>query len=80
MKMKRWSELSGAPGRGDHPDLFTEYATSANWFWNDQGQDGHPPVYQIAWPGARDGLFPWEEGCAEEVITAQPQLWSKPIP
>ncbi|MEL7451802.1 MAG: DUF4262 domain-containing protein [Pseudomonadota bacterium] len=63
----------------DHPDLFTEYATSANWFWKTQGHDGHPPVYQIVWPGARNGFFPWEDGCAENVITAQPKLWSKPI-
>ncbi|MEL6324483.1 MAG: DUF4262 domain-containing protein, partial [Pseudomonadota bacterium] len=64
----------------DHPALFTEYATWSNWFWKTQGHDGHPPVYQIVWPGARDGLFPWEASCAEEVIAAQPQLWSKPVP
>lgn len=79
---KRWSDLledfDCVTTEADHPDLFTEYATSADWFWRTQGRDGHPPVYQIVWPGAQQGLFPWEEDCAQDVITAQPKLWSRP--
>ena len=61
--------------QANHPELFTEYATSANWFWKDQGYEGHPPIYQLVWPGAQQGLFPWEEGCDPDVIAQQPKLW-----
>ena len=63
--------------RACHPDLFTEYAVSAQWFWSQTGNAGHPEVYQLVWPGAKDGLFPWEDGCAQSVIDAQPALWQR---
>lgn len=59
-----------------HKDLYTDYAVSANWFWRETGNAGSPEVYQIVWPGARQGLFPWEKGCAEDVIKAQTPLWA----
>ena len=59
-----------------HKDLYTEYAVSANWFWRETGNVGSPEIYQIVWPGARQGLFPWEDGCAAGVIKAQPPLWT----
>lgn len=58
-----------------HNNLYTEYATSANWFWRDMGRPGQPEMYQIVWPGAQQGLFPWEEGCDQSVISVQPKLW-----
>ena len=58
------------------PELFTEYATSANWFWRHQGHTGHPDVIQLVWPGSKDGLFPWDDGCSPDVIAAQPRLWA----
>ena len=57
-------------------DLYSKYVCSSDWFWRRQGYDGHPPVHQIIWPGAKKGLFPWEEGCDDYVILQQPQLWS----
>ncbi|MDB2437491.1 DUF4262 domain-containing protein [Hellea sp.] len=63
--------------KADHPDLFKEYTVSANWFWKHQGRDGHPEVFQMVWPGAQQGLFPWEEGCDSYVISQQPPLWSE---
>ncbi|MEL7231345.1 MAG: DUF4262 domain-containing protein, partial [Pseudomonadota bacterium] len=60
-----------------HPDLFEEYALSSKWYWNDQGLSGEPDVYQIVWPGAKDGLFPWDSGCDQFVIDQQPQLYIK---
>ena len=62
--------------KADHPELLTEYSTSANWFWKDQVNEGHPPIYQLVWPGAQQGLFPWEEDCDPYVIEMQPKLWS----
>ena len=58
------------------PELFTEYAISANWFWRHQGHAGHPEVIQLVWPGSKDGLFPWDDGCSPDVIAAQQKLWA----
>ncbi len=76
---KRWSDLLegfDCVGReAIRSDLFEEYSTSADWFWRDQGHEGHPRVFQIVWPGALGGLFPWEEGCDQAVIESQDALW-----
>ncbi len=62
--------------KATHADLFSDYAVSARWFWRESGNSGVPEVYQLVWPGARQGLFPWEEGCDQSVIEAQIQLWT----
>ena len=56
-------------------DVFTEYATSADWFWKHQGNEGNPKVFQLVWPGAVSGQFPWEEGCDQMIIDDQEALW-----
>ncbi len=61
--------------RATHDNLFKEYTTSAGWYWKETGHEGRPEVYQLVWPGARQGLFPWDPGCAPDVIEAQPKLW-----
>ena len=58
-----------------HKDLHTEYTVSADWFWRQSGKPGSPEVFQLVWPGAQQGLFPWEHGCDQAVIKAQPALW-----
>ena len=60
-----------------HPMTWTENTLSANWFWRQSGNEGNPEVYQIVWPGAQQGLFPWEEDCDQFVIDVQPHLWEK---
>lgn len=76
----RWKDLLEGfdciSRRATHKDLHSEFTVSANWFWQENGNAGNPEVYQIVWPGARQGLFPWDDGCAQEVIDAQPSLWS----
>ncbi|WP_298196005.1 DUF4262 domain-containing protein [Novosphingobium sp.] len=32
-------------------------------------------VYQLVWPSAATGLFPWEPGCHPDVIALQPALY-----
>jgi len=59
-----------------HPDLHKEYTCAANWFWRHHGNTESLEVYQIVWPGAQQGLFPWEEGCDSYVISQQPKLWA----
>jgi len=75
----RWEDLlegfECVSKKADHPDLFNEYTTSANWLWKHQERDGYPEIYQIVWPGAQQGLFPWEKGCDPYVISQQPALW-----
>ena len=75
----RWADLLEGfdcyVKRAEHAELFTEYAVSADWFWRHMGHEGHPEVFQIVWPGAQQGLFPWDEGCDPYVISQQPKLW-----
>ena len=79
----RWSDLleghECASKETTHPQLFTEYATSADWFWKEQGRTGHPQVFRLVWPGAVNGLFPWDEGCSDDVIDDQSALWLPPV-
>ncbi|MEP6342361.1 MAG: DUF4262 domain-containing protein [Maricaulaceae bacterium] len=76
---KPWSDLLEGfdciSRKAIHKDLFNEYTTHANWFWRETGNDGHPEVFQLVWPGAQQGLFPWEADCAQDVIDMQPHLW-----
>jgi len=58
-----------------HSDTFSEYMVSSKWLWRQDGHEGIPEAYQIVWPGAVDGLFPWDEGCDQGVIDVQPRLW-----
>jgi hypothetical protein len=60
-----------------HPDnLVIEYLNSALWYWRAiLGRPGDPPVFQVIWPSAKTGLFPWDAGCAEEVRFSQPPLY-----
>lgn len=61
--------------RCTHKNLFEKYALSSLWYWNDQGFEGDPEVYQIVWPGAQQGLFPWDADCDPYVISQQPALY-----
>lgn len=56
-------------------DLFDEWVLSSVWHWQYCGNEGNPDVYQIVWPGAQDGLFPWDANCPQSVVDAQPALW-----
>lgn len=45
--------------------------------WYQQRQTGTPmtEAFQIVWPGAKTGLFPWDAGCSDEVRVLQPALY-----
>lgn len=76
----RWSNLLEGfdciSKKAVHPGLHKEYTCSANWFWRHQGHTDPLEVYQLVWPGAKQGLFPWEKGCDDFVISQQTQLWA----
>jgi len=62
--------------KANHPDIFSKYAVMADWFWKRGGNEGHPALIQLVWPGLLDGLYPWDEGCRDTVREAQTPLWT----
>jgi hypothetical protein len=54
----------------------SEHFGSAIWYSRRFDDQEINKVFQIVWPGARQGLFPWEDGCASEVIEDQPALYA----
>ena len=56
-------------------EAILEHFGSAIWYKRHFGKGEIERVYQIVWPGAHQGLFPWEAGCAPEVIEDQPALY-----
>ena len=52
---------------------------SAEWYWRDELKRDAPfEAYQIVWPGTQQRKYPWDEGCAQQVIDAQPLLGPAP--
>jgi hypothetical protein len=47
---------------------------SALWYHRTKMNSALEDVVQIVWPDA-DGIFPWQEGCADWVIADQPPLY-----
>ncbi|MBA3863058.1 MAG: DUF4262 domain-containing protein [Erythrobacter sp.] len=52
-----------------------EHLGWALWYHHSQREKDVNEFFQIVWPGAVDGLFPWEAGASSEVIDAQPTLY-----
>ena len=52
-----------------------EFLCWAGWYHRTLHKTEVSEFYQIVWPGAKNGLFPWDEGAAQEVIDAQPALY-----
>lgn len=59
-----------------HPSqIIEDYLNSAIWYHEARTGERLADVVQIVWPGAVDGLFPWDEGCDAHVIALQPALY-----
>jgi hypothetical protein len=60
-----------------HPDNNgTNYFNSARWFYEHEGGDPSEMSYmQLFWPGAQNNLYPWDDGCGDYLIKAQPKLF-----
>ncbi len=56
-----------------------EYFNSA--MWHHVGRYGKPltTAFQLVWPSATTGLFPWDAGCHDDVKNFQPPLYEKSI-
>ena len=80
---RRWSNLIegfDCISHKVHPDnMQREYFNSALWYWGDPEERGAAlEAYQLVWPGSKDGLFPWQVGCAQIVRDYQPALYVPP--
>lgn len=53
------------------PDFFN----TAIWYHNRIFGTALTGAFQIVWPGAKQGLFPWEPDCNDYVISQQPALY-----
>jgi hypothetical protein len=61
------------------PDYITpDYFNSAIWFRRYTTGEEMDAAAQIIWPGVDDGLFPWDDGCADIVRNLQPCLIGEP--
>ena len=47
----------------------------AIWFHRAWNGGSVSEAYQIVWPDAETGLFPWDEGCAAEMAALQPAFY-----
>jgi len=52
-----------------------EHLGWAIWYHRTQRSEEVNEFYQIVWPGAVNGLFPWGPGASPDVIDAQPALY-----
>lgn len=60
------------------PDRITrEHFNSAIWYEKRRSGRLLDRAVQIVWPGAQDGLFPWDEGCSQETRDLQPALYER---
>ena len=59
------------------PAAIAEHFGSAIWYNSRFGSGEIDRAFQIVWPGAHQGLFPWQEGCMQDVIDDQPALYDR---
>ncbi len=58
-------------------EAIDEHFGSAIWFNRRFGLGEMTHAFQIVWPGARQGLFPWDADCVQSVIDDQPALYER---
>jgi len=77
----KWDNILGneftCVSREVHPSYNgSDYFNSARWFHKHNGGDTNKMSFmQLFWPDPQDGLFPWDDGCADDFIEAQPMLF-----
>jgi Domain of unknown function (DUF4262) len=58
-------------------EAIEEHLGWAIWYHRSQREEEVQHFFQIVWPGAVNGLLPWEAGASQNVIDAQPALYEK---
>ena len=56
-------------------EAIREHFGWAIWYHSTIRRTHLTEAYQLVWPGAVQGLFPWEEGCDADVSELQPPLY-----
>jgi hypothetical protein len=77
---QRWRDVlrgHDCVSRAVHPSqIIKDYFNSALWYAKHIGiQREEVKAYQLFWPGANQGLFPWENDCDQIVRDLQPLLY-----
>jgi hypothetical protein len=77
---QRWSnaiEGYDCISRAVHPtNVVRDYLSSAMWLWgNPEERGGALSAFQLVWPGANSGLYPWDADCPQLVRDCQPPLY-----
>jgi len=60
-------------------EVIRNHFGSAIWYNQRFGPGQTERAFQLVWPGAKQGLFPWDDGCAQEVIEDQPALYERTV-
>jgi len=55
--------------------IIADHFASAMWFSKHRFRTDMKEAFQLVWPSSVTGLFPWDDGVAQEVIDAQPALY-----
>ena len=55
--------------------IIADYFGSGMWFHRHRTGQAMTEAFQIVWPGAASGLFPWDEAASQDVVDAQPALY-----
>ena len=82
LRLADWAKISGLIEGFDvvartvnDDEAIHEHFGWAIWYHRSQRGEDVSEAYQLVWPGAVDGLFPWDAGCADNVIALQPALY-----
>ena len=81
-RLKDWVEIDGlleghrCIARAVNPSfIIGDYFNSAMWLRRRLTGEQMTEAMQIVWPGAVDGLFPWDSGSSDIVREYQPALY-----
>ena len=58
------------------PGAIREHFGWAIWYHRSQRHEELERAFQLVWPGAQQGLFPWDDGCVDEWVKVQPALYA----
>ena len=61
----------------DRANIAEDFFASAMWFERYRTGEQMTEAFQIVWPGASQGLFPWEDGCNPFVGASQTALYEQ---
>ena len=57
------------------PNAIREHFGSAIWYNRTRRNEKLTRAFQLVWPGAQQGLYPWDRECSTEVTDWQPPLY-----